>query len=80
MLVGVQAQHNMRLLYRNNVEEALVNGNLYYRKERIVITLSCFFYYIQHKTMDVTIGKLPDKLAAKGIKERKCFLIFFWSF
>ena len=40
MLVGVQAQHNMRLLYINNVEEALVNGDLYYRKEKIVIALS----------------------------------------
>ena len=27
--------------------------------------------------MDVTIGKLPDKLAAEGIKERKCLLFFF---
>ena len=37
-------------------------------------------YYIQRKTMDVTIGKLPDKLAAEGIKEMKCLLIFFGVF
>ena len=39
-----------------------------------------FVYYIQCKTMDVTIGKLQDKLAAEGIKEMKCLLIFFGVF
>ena len=39
-----------------------------------------FVYYIQHKTMDVTIGKIPDKLAAEGIKEEVSFNFFFCSF
>ena len=80
MLIGIQAQHNMRFLYRNNVEEAFVNGDLYYRKERIVIALSSFCLLYTTQKMDVTIGKLPDKLAAEGIKEMKCLLIFFGFF
>ena len=30
--------------------------------------------------MDVTFGKVLDKLAAEGIKERKCLLVFFLEF
>ena len=50
MLIRIQAQHNMRFLYRDNVEEAFVNGVLYYRKERIVIALSwfCLLYTTQN--------------------------------
>ena len=80
MLIRIQAQHNMRFLYRDNVEEAFVNGVLYYRKERIVIALSWFCYYIQRKTMDVTIGKLRDKLAAEGMERLLCPLLCQHSF
>ena len=50
MLIRIQAQHNMRFLYRDNVEEAFVSGVLYYRKERIVIALSwfCLLYTTQN--------------------------------
>ena len=80
MLIRIQAQHNMRFLYRNNVEEAFVNGVLYYRKERIVIALYWFCLLSKTQQMDMTIGKLPDKLAVAGMKERKCLPNFFGVF